>query len=353
MGDDPKPRNESKTTTSKKFEPGRTPLAAMLRQQRAEETRDRVSFQLAPTEVMILLGEGTADEILPYAVFGRWRNTGRVVVSGYIRKRLADVGVPVSAIPKAELVQITSRLEKLAKDSRTLIYQYIREELDPFVKRMAGTYKITSEDVELIPKEVVEETTFWKLHYFHMPDELANYVEDRLRTLGAGELEATTLADKIIAYFENPDRYPSPPADRKQVDLLIDLLLSTNAATFNLVASPGSNPPKLWANRDPKEFPTAEAFLTKVYEGRLGIDGDLTLAALGRLDPPLLNALNIEFRGEERRAELHELLPTLKKRNDAKLKRELGYVPEGKERQSALAVMARGERPRARSALTR
>ncbi len=101
-----------------------------------------------------------------------------------------------------------------------------------------------------------------------------------------------------------------------------------------------------WVDRVPQEFPTAESFLKHHYGARLGIDGDLTLSDLGRLDPPLLNALNREFSGTKRRGELHDLLPTLKKRNDAKLLRAYGHVPQGLERKHKLSVLARGEGPK-------
>lgn len=92
-------------------------------------------------------------------------------------------------------------------------------------------------------------------------------------------------------------------------------------------------------DRDKSVFPTAEAFLRHFYAERIGIEGDLTPATLGKLDAPLLTALNADFR--HRLADLHEMLPTLKQRNDQKLKRQYGYVPEGKDRKHKLTHLAR------------
>lgn len=91
--------------------------------------------------------------------------------------------------------------------------------------------------------------------------------------------------------------------------------------------------------RDRNTFPTAEIFLKYFYSDRLGASGDLTPALLGKLDPPLLTALNAEFRG--RLSELHKLLPTLKERNDQKLLEKHGYIPEGSDRKKKLTAMAR------------
>jgi hypothetical protein len=97
--------------------------------------------------------------------------------------------------------------------------------------------------------------------------------------------------------------------------------------------------------RDHKSsYSTAEQFLLTVYDGRLGADGDLDQSTLRKLDGPLMDALNLEFRGEDRRKELREILPTKSDRLDQRLMRELGYVPQGEERKRALTSLSRGHR---------
>lgn len=128
--------------------------------------------------------------------------------------------------------------------------------------------------------------------------------------------------------------------------------LITDAAKFARQVSPkaifdraASHAPSVevgrkWVDRDEAEFPTAELFLKEVYAGRLGIEGDLTQAALGKIDSRLMAALDAEFTGE-RRAELRRLLPTTKERNDALLLQKYGYVPEGDDRKKKVTVLAR------------
>jgi hypothetical protein len=192
--------------------------------------------------------------------------------------------------------------------------------------------------------------------YEQLYSEITNQLIARLHANGIGEADAARIARTFVDALPPTVSKAFNLADPAQSAAVVEVALAgiriSREATldFQQVTSADSLPPPLrkWQDRDPAKFPTAEDFLKEAYKGRLGIDGDLTLADLGRLDPPLLNALNLEFRGKDRRVELHKLLPTLKERNDAKLERELGYVPQGKERQSALAVMARGERPRTR-----
>lgn len=99
-----------------------------------------------------------------------------------------------------------------------------------------------------------------------------------------------------------------------------------------------------FAVRDKAAFPTAKSYLLDAYKGRLGIDGDLDQATLRKLDSQLMDALNQEFRGGQR-AELRALVPTKSDRLDQRLQKELGYVPQGAERKSAVTVLGRGHRP--------
>jgi hypothetical protein len=111
-----------------------------------------------------------------------------------------------------------------------------------------------------------------------------------------------------------------------------------------MYASMSLDPPA-FVDRDAEKFPTAEGFLKHYYHGRLGISGDLTQSILSENDPALLTALQEEF-GKERAHELRQLvpLPTLRETNDRRLFEALGYVPEGKERNSKLTILNRGQR---------
>ena len=97
-------------------------------------------------------------------------------------------------------------------------------------------------------------------------------------------------------------------------------------------------------NAHKNELESASAFLKVAYEGRLGTDGDLDQSTLRKLDGALLDALNLEFRGEARRKELRAILPTKSDRLDQRLERELGYVPQGEERKRVLTSLSRGHR---------
>jgi hypothetical protein len=176
----------------------------------------------------------------------------------------------------------------------------------------------------------------------HKVDEI-EAAKDELRKLGA----PVELAAPLLQIVKDFEERLTPPISGKLRPHIPVLLARAAALAFRKVA-PAPNH-SFFSDRDVSKFPTAESFLKEMYAGSLGIEGDLTMAELGRIDPPLLNALNIEFRGAARRKKLHALLPTLKERNDLKLKWALGYIPKGKERQAALTVMARGERPRGRT----
>lgn len=185
-------------------------------------------------------------------------------------------------------------------------------------------------------------------------NDLTNVLAERLASGLSGQGfptdQVTSLAREIARDFLGKGPSPDPDALTGAIDLAVCALrvaARTNldfARASGLVLQDGQE--KLWINRETDRFSSAEDFLTEVYGDRLGADGNLTMADLGRLDPPLLNALNLEFRGHVRRQELHRLLPTLKERNDAKLLRAYGFIPEGVERKNKLTVLARGEGPR-------
>lgn len=170
---------------------------------------------------------------------------------------------------------------------------------------------------------------------------------DELAKLGVPAVLAGAL-EGVLAEFEAD--LTSPPISSKLRSKLPKLLAMAAAVPFRAAALPKDakqnlkdDAPRLWRDREPSDSRTPEQFLKDEYAGRLGIDGDLTQADLGRLDTALLTALNREFKG--RRAELHALLPTLQARNDAKLLREHGYVPRGDDRKSKLTTSSRRDRP--------
>ncbi|MBY8824289.1 hypothetical protein [Sphingomonas colocasiae] len=105
--------------------------------------------------------------------------------------------------------------------------------------------------------------------------------------------------------------------------------------------------PKGYYADNKEQCPDPLEFLEEAYAGRLGIDGDLTLTALARADEELADALK-QLAGSDI-ARLQALLPSPKIRNDAKLMRALGYVPnDPAERQKALTTISRGGRPGSR-----
>lgn len=145
------------------------------------------------------------------------------------------------------------------------------------------------------------------------------------------------LADKAYSTFKAFEERPSTPPIGEKLRQRMPVLLANIAA---ISFSKASTEQPLFADRDVEISPSAEAFLKQAYGDRLGINGDLTQADVGRLDPQLLTALNAEFTGE-RRAELRKLLPTTKERNDALLLQRYGYIPEGDDRKKKVTVLAR------------
>lgn len=160
--------------------------------------------------------------------------------------------------------------------------------------------------------------------------------------------------DIALDIFKAVDDFSSKPTnpyiDEKIAEHLPRLLAQVVAAAFNAAKnkSPSGMGDKitgLGRYSDHKdEFPDPLDFLKAVYAGRLGPEGDLDQSKLRKLDGPLMDALNLAFRGEARRAELRAFLPTKSDRLDQQLQNELGYIPQGEERKRALTSLSRGHR---------
>lgn len=136
--------------------------------------------------------------------------------------------------------------------------------------------------------------------------------------------------------------------EKQYVDFVTKLLPISRekaVAHFNSLARESGAITPLGRYTDHKhEFPDALAFLKAAYGNRLGIEGDLSITALQRLDIDLFDALKgLTGRKLE---ELKTLLPHPKARGDAKLMKHLGYIPsDPMERQKALSTIARGGKP--------
>jgi hypothetical protein len=172
-----------------------------------------------------------------------------------------------------------------------------------------------------------------------------------LNAEGLSDRFAEALYNKLdsdpILDFDSPS-VPSPKLGETFVVATVRALRELNlvdlgqpSKAFSDVAEP--NAVARWVDRDRSQCPTAESFLRRHYGPRLGIGGDLTLSEVGRHDMPLLTALNREFKG--RRDELHQLLPTVRERADQRLLAKYGYVPQGRDRMSKLAMLSREKKP--------
>lgn len=191
------------------------------------------------------------------------------------------------------------------------------------------SYRVENNNIDIL-KIDLEELGGPNIH--QLPVNVARQLEERLISRGVSVEDASRIAH-AAAEFANVAEL-----DEGARSIAFDLAVAAIIADRSSKNCEQAEAQPLWVNRDRDEFPTAEGFLRHHYEGRLGIDGDLTQADLSRLDQALFAALRREFKG--RLEELHELLPTLKTRNDAKLMREYGYVPEGEERKSKLTAMS-------------
>lgn len=169
------------------------------------------------------------------------------------------------------------------------------------------------------------------------------------------EADARNLARSTVAIFSKVSSLQEPEQVEAATELagtLLQLYLRDFAPSaqneFAKATTLPSSAPEIWSERDQPDRETAFEFLQRVYGSRLGVEGDLTLTALQRLDPDLVDELKHEASGD-RAEELRALLPSPRARGDAKLLKALGYIPDDPmERQKALTVLARGERPGAR-----
>lgn len=167
---------------------------------------------------------------------------------------------------------------------------------------------------------------------------LARQLRERLHSRGVSHEDANRIA-RAAGDFSGASGLGE--AERA---IAVDLAVAAVLADRQLRQGQSGRAPALWIDRDKSEFPTAESFLRTHYGPRLGMDGDLTLADVGRYDTPLLTALNREFKG--RREALHLLLPTATQRADQRLLKKHGYIPKGKDRVSKLSMLSHEQRAR-------
>ena len=170
-----------------------------------------------------------------------------------------------------------------------------------------------------------------------------SHLRSNLIALGASDHEARKIAHAIVPSFYESVREGKRLGIRESAYLLATVALATVHSLDQAHTEVTTGLSKLWINRG-EAFGTAENFLKFYYGDRLGMQGDLDQPTLRKLDPQLMDALNLEFRGE-RRAELRALVPTKSERIDQRLKAELGYIPTGAARRSAVTVLGRGHRP--------
>ena len=140
---------------------------------------------------------------------------------------------------------------------------------------------------------------------------------------------------------------PESSSDREQYNEQAVQLLSGLALAFHSAAQAEATEPTKsvkFAERDKLIYPTAESFLHDVYRDQLPPNGELTQAALRKIDPQLMAALDNQFRG--RRDKLAAILPRKSVESDRRLMAALGYIPQGDERRTALGNLSKGFKPR-------
>ena len=184
-------------------------------------------------------------------------------------------------------------------------------------------------------KRRLAEHSFLDVLYKGLAKSSGKQLARRLMDEGWSSDEARRVADAIASDFSRSKKRPVLDGAGAAIEFALSAIRVMSEARPAAV--------DLWVDRDPQEFPTAESFLRRHYGHRLGIEGDLTLREVGRIDTPLLTALNREFKG--RRHELHLLLPTVKERADQKLLKKYGYVPTGTDRKSKLTMMSLERKP--------
>lgn len=191
----------------------------------------------------------------------------------------------------------------------------------------------------------------------------------KLEELGVSS-ELYSQLEMIVSKFER--RLTTPPIASKFRPHLMNLLAEAAAAAlqhgqaakvsitagtelsqdFRAAAATEISPLGRYSDNKHR-FASAEEFMMTAYGEALGVHGYLDQATLRKIDPQLMDALNLEFRGADRRAELRRLLPTKSERLDQQLEAIMGYVPTGEERRSALTSLTRGHRIGVRKPLSR
>lgn len=197
-------------------------------------------------------------------------------------------------------------------------------------------------------KKSVGQTTLDLLVYDDVLDHLVALLAERLREEGLSEAESASIASDTV-FRINPANSLKELNEPVQIAVAVELavsavLVARHASPDFRTATSSRSAARLFADRDVMQFPTAESFLKQTYQGRLGLEGDLTITELRKRDRKLVLALEDEFSGS-RRKQLRKLFPSPRERSDAKLRSKLGYVPQGDERRKALTVLARGEQP--------
>lgn len=206
--------------------------------------------------------------------------------------------------------------------------------------------------IKLYFRKTINESVYGNRYfeYFKDSDNLYRVLEKtsfgllaiQLSRLGYDQGDTDRIVGSIMKEFK-------ASAEREDLsDLKAATLLAM--ATLTVMSREGNrnndtNHVPSWSDRDKDKFKTAEGFLRLYYQNRIGERGDLDQSTLRKIDGPLMDALNQEFSGAVRRAELRKLLPTKSERLDAKLEAALGYIPQGAERKSAVTVLGRGHRP--------
>lgn len=168
-----------------------------------------------------------------------------------------------------------------------------------------------------------------------------------LRKRNVPDDEASLLSREIAGDFAQANSGGSLSSYSAALELAVTAVLVARRRSAIAGNANGKkndeSPIPLWVDREPGEFPTAESFLRRHYGPRLGIDGDLTQAELGRLDMALQTALSREFKG--RRDKMRAMLPTVEERRNAQLQREYGYVPQGEDRKRKITALSRRPTP--------
>jgi hypothetical protein len=268
-------------------------------------------------------------------------NKAKSIISSYLTELVASAGIEPSLLKNDILWHLCNKHFDL--ENRYVSFRKGDISGDEFINTLRlqiGTVANHSIDRMANYYYYIESSPKASIVPISLLDRLINALKDELKRRGLRSDIASDKAPAIAADFLRANSN----VDLRALDLglVAGIAGSTYSETHDLpseaFAVAARRAPALWVNRDRCEFPTAESFLLGHYKTRLGIDGDLTQAELSRLDQALFAALRREYKG--RLEELHKILPTLKARNDAKLMREYGYIPQGEDRKSKLTIMS-------------